>query len=611
MKKNVLLILLISLSLQGYSQKKSNHENAIFFYRESNFDKAVPYFKKLLKQSNSSYYFNMYIDCLVKTSQFKVALSEIKAQMKRDRINKLVYKVEYGHVMRYVESSEKTKVIFEEIVSEINRESRNVSQIANSFINKREYSYAAKVYQKHRSLLKEKNRYAYDLAYIYIYQRNHSKMVDEIINMVVGSNGHIQFAGAIGLLRSSLRNEDSEHILSLLEDALIVAKQEFPNANVLDKIMVWCYVEMRNFEDGYIFANALFKRSLLCSHLFDFAQEAIGNKEYEIAEKSYLSILNTNSKDSRFLREKVTAEINLLFLQYKKIQLGLITEKNEMQSFVFNSERFLEKNKIGNTTLSVVLNSLNVRSLYFNDRTQVIKELKALANNFTLAKRSIARVKMQLADILVADEKMWEAIIYLSQIIEDNGSTEVAYQARFTKAKLSFYKHDFDWTLAQLNILKASTDKYIANDAMIMAMFISDNMEDSENLCKIADAKFLMDKNEDSLALVLMDSVITNVGSPFRDNVKFMKAELLTKTLKYDKAVNEYRDIIKNREDNFISDKAIYFLARLYSDFLNKPEESQKLYKQILTEFRSSVYVDKARKNYREKKGADTPKEDI
>ena len=65
-----------------------------------------------------------------------------------------------------------------------------------------------------------------------------------------------------------------------------------------------------------------------------------------------------------------------------------------------------------------------------------------------------ARVKMELADILVFDEKFNEALIYYSQIQKKVQSDVLAQEARFKVARTSYFKGDFEWSQVQLDVLE-------------------------------------------------------------------------------------------------------------------------------------------------------------
>ena len=63
-----------------------------------------------------------------------------------------------------------------------------------------------------------------------------------------------------------------------------------------------------------------------------------------------------------------------------------------------------------------------------------------------------------------------------SQVDKEFKDDLLGQQARFRNAKLSYYAGDFQWAQAQFDVLKASTSKLIANDALDLSIFIMDNL---------------------------------------------------------------------------------------------------------------------------------------
>jgi hypothetical protein len=57
---------------------------------------------------------------------------------------------------------------------------------------------------------------------------------------------------------------------------------------------------------------------------------------------------------------------------------------------------------------------------------------------------------MELADILLFEEKFNQALIYYSQIEMDLKNDVVAHEASLKAAKTSYFKTDFVWALKQL-----------------------------------------------------------------------------------------------------------------------------------------------------------------
>ncbi len=87
-----------------------------------------------------------------------------------------------------------------------------------------------------------------------------------------------------------------------------------------------------------------------------------------------------------------------------------------------------------------------------------------------------ARVKINLGDCYLMNGDIWESTLLYSQVDKDFKEEPIGQEARFKNARLSYFNGDFQWAQAQFDVLKASTSKLIANDALDLSVFIMDNL---------------------------------------------------------------------------------------------------------------------------------------
>lgn len=85
-------------------------------------------------------------------------------------------------------------------------------------------------------------------------------------------------------------------------------------------------------------------------------------------------------------------------------------------------------------------------------------------------------LKTEMADIYIYAGDPWEATLLYSQVIESNKNNLLGDEVKLKKAMLGYYMGNFGWAKAQLDVLKASTSKFTANDAMELSMLIGNNL---------------------------------------------------------------------------------------------------------------------------------------
>jgi tetratricopeptide (TPR) repeat protein len=175
---------------------------------------------------------------------------------------------------------------------------------------------------------------------------------------------------------------------------------------------------------------------------------------------------------------------------------------------------------------------------------------------------------------------------------------------KLKRAKLGYYMGNFSWAKAQLNILRASTSKLIANDAMELSLFISENIENdsiiSIPLQIFARADMNQFCNRFTEAISALDSVSTLYpDNSLADDVSYRKAMILKKQGKYNEASTLFNSIVKDHSWEMLADDALFQLATLNHYKLKDKEEAMNLYKKMLTDYPGSVYVVDSREEYR------------
>jgi len=228
-----------------------------------------------------------------------------------------------------------------------------------------------------------------------------------------------------------------------------------------------------------------------------------------------------------------------------------------------------------------------------------------------------AQAKMELADILLYEEKFNQALIYYSQIEEDLKNDEVAHEASLKAAKTSYFQGDFVWALKQFKELKSASTQLIANDALEYFLLINDNtVADSTQtaLKQFAKGDYLLYQNRNQEAAAQFQSILKSFkGQDSRatlEQAKQIEAVTLLRLGKiyelhgeYNLALSQYQNIIDHHADGIYIDEALYFSAEIENYRLKEPEKAKPLYEKIIFNHQDSIYFVDARKKYRQLRG--------
>jgi tetratricopeptide (TPR) repeat protein len=219
----------------------------------------------------------------------------------------------------------------------------------------------------------------------------------------------------------------------------------------------------------------------------------------------------------------------------------------------------------------------------------------------------MAQAKMELADILLFEEKFNQALLYYSQIELDLKNDAVAHEASLKAAKTSYFKTDFVWALKQFKELKSANTQLIANDALEYFLLINDNtIADSTQtaLKQFAKGDYLLYQNRNQEAIVQFQTVLKNFKGQEIEAVTLLRlGKVYEKLGDFTLALSQYQTIIDNHSDGIYIDEAYYFSAEIYSKQLQLPEKAKPLYEKIIFGHEDSIYFVEARKKYRQLRG--------
>lgn len=369
--------------------------------------------------------------------------------------------------------------------------------------------------------------------------------------------------------------------------------------NVLyNELLSWLFIQQKDYRKAFTQEKAIFKRTDgNIDGLIDLANVTIEDKAFTVAK----DILNHIKEVSFDDATKLEAEQELL-----KIAVQQAVTAEERDAIKRRFEKILGDLGTGEFTVPLQIDYAHFLAFdmglvsegiaYLKDR---IKEPRGRFNE--------ARLKMELADILVLDEKFNQALIYYSQIQNKIKNNVVSQEARFKVARTSYYKGDFQWAETQLNVLKGSATQLIANDALELLLVIRDNSQDDSlqtALKKYARADLLSFQNKPKEAIQLYSKILEeHKGEDIEDEALLAQAMLYEDDKAFAKAEKNYITIIDFYKEGILADDAFYRLAKLYENELGQPEKAKANYERIIFDFADSIFFVDAQKKYRALRG--------
>lgn len=570
------------------------------YYQDGEFEKAAVLYQKLYEQQNKNdYYFDRYIECLLAVEKFDEVEAALKKGLKDDPDNIRLY-VTYGNLYERQFMEDKAKEQYEKAIKKMPADQYQITRLASAFSNLTKYDLAILTYETGSQLLKDKEIFSFNLAELYRRKGDVPKMITNYLQSLESYPERLNTI-KMQLQRNLFGEEDYTELQTQLYDRI----QKNPNAFHYVELLQWVFIQKKDYKNALRQAKALDKRlNENGARIFQLAQTAFNDKDYDAAITSYDYIVTDLGKNSPFYLD---AKRESLRSRRNKLVEGFTYTVPELREIEKSYEVFLDEFGRNRTTASIVAELADLEAFYLNDLDKAISLLSEMINFPNVDIRTQSQGKLSLGDFYLMQGEIWEATLLYSQVDKAFPDDQLGHEARFRNAKLSYYNGDFQWAQAQFDILKASTSKLIANDALDLSVFIMDNLgldTTDRALSLYAEADLLTFQNRFDEAFAKLDSLLTAFPEhSLDDDVLYARAKVYYKLRNYTKAAELYQQVVDKYPEEIRADNSLFALAELYEYQLNDVEKAMQLYEKIFIEYSGSTFSVEARKRFRKLRG--------
>ncbi|MDI6032590.1 tetratricopeptide repeat protein [Flavobacterium sp. LB2P84] len=586
--KNIFLHITLFFSLLCFSQ---NEQLAQYYYDKGDFEKAKISYEELLQEIPlNSQYFLRIIDCSQQLQQFESAEKAIQERFNKYNQGNLL--VELGYNFQLQKNDVKAKMYYDQALDRIRKNPNEVYGISNAFEKKVLLEYALKSYQTATELEPNFN-FNYQIGLLYGQLSNMEMMISTFLDEAF-ANPQNSIRIQNQLVRF-MADEGDANFNEILRKALILRTQK--NQDLFwNHYLSWFYVQQKEFEKAFIQEKAIYKRNPeSLANIVNLGQLAIEEDNQEAA-KEILGFVLENTQDLELL---IQANSYLVTMKIEK------ASENDFATISAELDGLLKQFEISPFTLSLQL--IQAHFTAFNlKKPEEGKAIVKRALELKLNDYEVANAKMELADILLYEEKFNQALIYYSQIELDLKNDVMAHEASLKAAKTSYFKTDFAWALKQFKELKSANTQLIANDALEYFLLINDNtFADSTQtaLKQFAKGDYLLYQNRNQEAVTQFQTILKNYKGQEIEAVTLLRlGKIYEKKGDFALALSQYQTIIDQHSDGIYIDEALYFSAEIYNKQL-LPEKAKPLYEKVLFNHQDSIYFVEARKKFRQLRG--------
>lgn len=599
--KHIFFILSFVLSTAiSFAQPSTDEQLALQFYQNKEFDKALDYYEKLYNKKSPQLFYTPYLNCLLETKDFKKAEKIVKKHIKQNP-EQLNFQVDLGTVYAKNEDPDKAKSTWDQAVKMIKTDDQ-VFTLANSFNAIRQYDHTIATYMRGRKISQTNYPYSFELAEVYKIKGDRLAMINELLDALEINESYIQ--SVQNALQTSFGNDADAKQNELLKTELLKRISKNPDKTILSELLIWMQIQLKDWEGAFVQGKALDKRKKEeGNRVMALAQLFAQNEAYDIAIKAYQYVI-AKGPDVYYY---TNARMELLNVSYTKV----VSKGNYTNADLLELEKnyIITINELGKSanTAPLLKNYAHLQAFYLNKADEAMTLLEETIALPALSAPIQAECKLELADIMLMTGNIWDASLMYSQVEKANKYDVIGQEAKFRNARIYYYTGDFAWSQAQLDVLKGSTSKLIANDAMDLSLLISDALAIDTNevpLEMYAMADLFAFRNKDEVAIKLLDSINkTFPNHALADEILFKKAQIELKHAKYAEAIIFYEEILKNHSEDILADDALFNMADINENQFKNYDKAKELYQQLLEKYPGSLYVVEARKRFRKLRG--------
>ena len=578
------------------------------YYLDSDYEKAALYYEKIFKESEHRLkIYENYKSTFIELNKFKEAEKLIKTLIKENP-NKLKFLVDLGVIYGLVDRSDKKNQVFDKAIEQIIKETSydNAFDLGLAFEKIGNLEKALEVYLNFESknLL---NPFAFHskIALIYNKTGQTNKMINTFFEMLDFNNKFLQNVQN-GLVNSiDFQNNLKEK--EILRQSIIEKIQANPKKIVYIELLAWFYMLNNDYENAYTQIKALDKKlNKNGSKLLELGNTALNNQDFKVAIKCFDDVvLKSNSLEYKF-----EAKNKKLFALKSKILYGNQIIEEELEQLKANyllilSQLNNSKNVYNNSIrkYNLLLDLSEIEAFYLGDISSAKQHLNNAILIPRLKEKQKGNAKLKLANILVLEDNIWEASLMYLQIEKQFKDDQLGHLAKFKNAQVYYFSGEYDWCQAQLKVLKASTSKLIANDALELSVLISDNynMDTSEVAMKLFSyADMLTFQQQFSKANILYDSILKNFKNhSLNDEIIFRKAKIKLKQHLYNEAIKHLENLEINYPNSILLDNSLYLMGCIYQENIKNLDLAKKYFKTLLFNHPGSLYITDSRKRFR------------
>ena len=587
------VIILLLFTLSSFAQN-NNQKIAYQYFINGDYDKAIVIYEELNKSNLSVNIYSPYFISLINTNNFSTA-EKLAKRLYSKNPQRLNYLVDVIVSLKKQEKVNKFIFNLKKLYGKLDGRNSQTIQLANRFLSFEMYDIALEVYEKSSKI---NDLFSYDLqrAQLYGLLAENEMMVNQYLDFLL--NNPNQKKVVFSNIQRFLDNNGIKDFnnTNLVKRSLLNIIKKYPDRYDFNEMLIWLFMQNQQYKLALQQVISLDRRNQnSLSKIFEITEKLLDLEKFKLAIEGLDYIISKGFNSELY----ITSHINKLYAETK------ILNNNNEDLEPINSKYNSVINEVGKNSYSILLlsNYAHFKAFYMKnleDAKIILEDAMKITN---ADPTEIAECKIQYADIMLLSGNIWDALLFYSQVEKDFKENPIGHTAKFKRAKIAYYKGDFTWAQAQLDVLKASTSKLISNDAMDLSLLISDNYNldtIDQPMMQFARADLLFFQQKYDEAILTFDSILTLFnGHDLSDEIYFRKYKIFSAKNDTESSVKMLEKIINDFSYEILIDDALYSIAKIYENKYNDSAKAMDYYQKIILDHEGSIYASEARNRFR------------
>ncbi len=470
--------------------------------------------------------------------------------------------------------------------------------VASAMISNRLYDEAIKVYEKGRATIRDNHLFIIELANLYQARMDYEKAVGFYLDYLQLYPEQYSFVE-----QSITHFADEPELVPQIEKFLIEKVKENRSNIQLRNLLASFYMRSANYQaameefsliDEYMLTRPDRDKQKIGNQLFNFAQSALNDGNYQYAAQAYQLLLN------RYPESPYAANA----------KYGLANAHEKMRNFDKAIEIYQEIiYKFKNTPLAK--QSLYRIGVIKLDHFSAPEEAEGYFQNVLKIPIQPAlnfEAMFRIGDCYVQRGLLDQAKNWYKQMAARYRSDDdVEKKALLEIGKIDYWNGNFDAALKSFSQIQSdpvniTDDKagFYVNDAIEFMLFIQENMAASDWLKMFAKANLLVEQKQFENALAILYEIVQNSNAEtLLDDSWLTIGQLEYHLGRYQQALSAFQTLIQKQPQSVNCDLAQKMIGEIYEVGLKDFSKAQQAYEVVLANYPNSVLLEEVRKRIR------------